>query len=148
MFRRVFDGDASTAMVQSNEEFNNETMIFSVQFSHMMGLTMWAIYQGLTAILLINILIALMNSTYMKVWKNLDVEWTFSKTFYNNTFYQMQCLSPRAIFPPPFCWIYYFAKLARWCKERRGQGRQAGGAKGGRPTYSYCRGFSGTKCCQ
>jgi hypothetical protein len=125
MFWRVFDGDASTAMVQSKEEFNNGTMVFSVQFSHIMGLTMWAMYQGLTAILLINILIALMNSTYIKVWKNVDVEWKFSKTFY-----QEQYLAPRAIFPPPFRWIYYFAKFARYCKERRGRAEDVTGSDG------------------
>ena len=85
MFWRVFDGDATDSMVQTKEEYGNgknSTAVFSLEFSHFMGYTMWAIYQGLTAILLINILIAQMNSTYLRVWENVDTEWKYSKSFY------------------------------------------------------------------
>jgi transient receptor potential cation channel subfamily C protein 4 len=84
MFWRVFNGDASEAYVQPKEEFNkpNQTKVFSLEFSHLMGLSMWAMYQGITVILLINILIALMNSTYGKFSQNVDAEWKYSKSYF------------------------------------------------------------------
>jgi hypothetical protein len=82
MFWRVFDGDASSAWVQPKEEFNNGTSVFSLEFSHLMGLSLWAMYQGITVVLLINILIALMHSTYVKVWENVDAEWKYSKSYF------------------------------------------------------------------
>ena len=39
-------------------------------------------YQGVICILLINILIAMMNTTYNKVWENIDGEWKFSKSHF------------------------------------------------------------------
>ena len=48
-------------------------------------------------ILLINILIAMMNTTYTRVWEQADKEWKYSKTFY-----QVEFLEARAILPPPF----------------------------------------------
>ena len=95
MFWTVFDGEYSNTQVMSKEEKEGQT--FSLEFSHAMGLTMWALYQGLTVILLINILIALMNSTYTKVWENADMEWKFSRAWYH-----IQFTYPRAVFPPPF----------------------------------------------
>ena len=122
MFWRVLDGDMSSAMIQNKENYNNKTSVFSLEFSHAMGLTMWAMYQGLAAILLINLLVALMNSTYMKVWQNVDMEWKFSRTFF-----QVQYLAPRTVFPPPFRWLYYFAKLGRWIRRQRGGKEQSSG---------------------
>ena len=59
VFWRVFDGDAKEdARVQPKEEFLKNSAVFSLEFSHFMGYSMWAMYQGLTVILLINILIA------------------------------------------------------------------------------------------
>ena len=59
IFWRVFDGDAKEdARVQTKEEFEKNSTVFSLEFSHFMGYSMWAMYQGLTVILLINILIA------------------------------------------------------------------------------------------
>merc|ERR1712113_753459 len=73
---------------------------------------MWAMYQGLTVILLINILIAQMNSTYLRVWENVDAEWKYSKCFF-----QVQFLTPRSILPPPFRWFYYLARLVKYGRE-------------------------------
>ena len=69
----------------------------SMEFSHLMGHAMWACYQGITVILLINILIAMMNTTFSKIWQMADTAWKYSKSFY-----QVEFLDPRAILPPPF----------------------------------------------
>ena len=69
----------------------------SEEFSHCMGYIMWAAYQVITVILLINILIAMMNTTYSQIWENADMEWKYSKSFY-----QVEFLSNEAIVPPPF----------------------------------------------
>ena len=59
IFWKVFDGDAKEdARIQTKEEFMKNSSVFSLEFSHFMGYSMWAMYQGLTVILLINILIA------------------------------------------------------------------------------------------
>jgi len=108
MFWRVFDGEASQARIQTQGHFN-KTEVFSLEFSHMMGLSLWAMYQGITVILLINILIAQMNNTYLKIWENVDAEWKYSKSYF-----QVQYLAPCAVLPPPFRWFYYFAKLRRF----------------------------------
>ena len=101
MFWRVFDpGNSDMASIMTTDKE------LSLQFSHFMGLAFWALYQFTIVILLINILIAMMNTTYTKVSQRADLEWKYSKSFY-----QIQFLSSRAVFPPPFRIFYYFAKL-------------------------------------
>ena len=89
LFWKVFDGDFSSAEVFVNKNHSDFKMTnmnsgeeFSLDFSHLMGLTFFAVYQGLTVIILINILIAMMNSTYSRVWENSDKEWKYSKTYF------------------------------------------------------------------
>ena len=112
MFWRVFDpGEPGLASINATFE-NDNVGELSLQFSHFMGLAFWAIYQATIVILLINILIALMNTTYTKVSQHADLHWKYSKSYY-----QVQFLAPRAVLPPPFRIFYYFAKLARWLKS-------------------------------
>ena len=59
MFWIVFDGDGSDQRIQ-HESALNATEEFSKEFSHPMGLSLWAMYQGIVVILLLNILIAMM----------------------------------------------------------------------------------------
>ena len=53
----------------------------SLEFSHFVGVSFWAVYLGIVAIILINILIALMNTTYTKISADSDIEWKYSKSF-------------------------------------------------------------------
>ena len=55
---------------------------YSMEFSHLMGIILWAVFQTIMVILLVNILIAIMNSTYMEVWESSNTEWKYSKTYY------------------------------------------------------------------
>ena len=89
LFWTIFDGDFSNVEVIVNKDhpdYNNTTRTqgneFSLEFSHLMGLTIFAVYQGLTVILLINLLIAMMNSTYSILWDNADMEWKYSRTYF------------------------------------------------------------------
>ena len=75
----------------------------SMEFSHFIGHAMWACYQGITVILLINILIAMMNTTFSKIWQAADTAWKYSKSFY-----QVEFLDSRAILPPPFRYKTFF----------------------------------------
>ena len=114
MFWRVFDPgepDLASIMNVTNVEGKEEKFL-SLEFSHFMGLALWAIYQAVIVILLINILIAMMNNTFTKVSEHADLHWKYSKSFY-----QVQFLAPRAVLPPPFRLFYYFAKLMRWLKQ-------------------------------
>ena len=69
----------------------------SVEFSHLMGIFLWATYQIVAVIILINILIAMMTSTYQRIINDADREWKFSKSCY-----QLDFLRPSSIMPPPF----------------------------------------------
>ena len=55
---------------------------FSIAFSHSMGMVIWGFYQIIMSILMLNILIAIMNTTYAKVWINVDQEWKSQRTYY------------------------------------------------------------------
>ena len=59
MFWIVFDGDGSDQRIQDRSALET-TEEFSKEFSHPMGLGLWAMYQGIVVILLLNILIAMM----------------------------------------------------------------------------------------
>ena len=107
LFWRLFDpGQPEVATVvkcdPEAESCDSEDLLedidhVSLEFSHLLGQAMWAAYQGIAVILLINILIAMMNTTYTRVWEQADKEWKYSKTFY-----QVEFLEARAILPPPF----------------------------------------------
>ena len=107
LFWRLFDpGQPEVATVikcdPEVESCDSENILqdvdhVSLEFSHLLGQAMWAAYQGIAVILLINILIAMMNTTYTRVWEQADKEWKYSKTFY-----QVEFLEARAILPPPF----------------------------------------------
>ena len=49
----------------------------------------------------------------MKVSQRADLEWKYSKSYY-----QVQFLAPRAVLPPPFRLIYYYAKLMYRTKSK------------------------------
>ena len=75
---------------------------------------MWAVYQGIVIVLLMNILIAMMNTTYNNIWSSSDTQWKYSKSFY-----QIQFLFPREALPSPFRVLYYGAKFLYWMRGHR-----------------------------
>ena len=75
---------------------------------------MWAVYQGIVIVLLMNILIAMMNTTYNNIWTSSDTQWKYSKSFY-----QIQFLFPREALPSPFRILYYVAKFRYWMRGNR-----------------------------
>ena len=52
------------------------------------------------------------NTTYMRVWDSSDIQWKYSKSYY-----QLQFLFPRAVLPGPFRCLYYGAKLVYYWKR-------------------------------
>ena len=56
-------------------DFNN----VSHQFSHLVGIFLFGLYQIILIVLFINTLIAMMNTTFLKIWESSDVQWKFSK---------------------------------------------------------------------
>merc|ERR1719391_1182389 len=71
------------------------------------------------SILMLNILIAIMNTTYGKVWINVDQEWKSQRTYY-----QAQFFAPRTVFPAPLRWIYFLAKYVYRSKRSTGMGKE------------------------
>jgi len=57
---------------------------FSLEFSHFVGQAVWAVYQIIVVILLLNVLIAIMNTRYAEVWERAEKEWKYSKTYYQS----------------------------------------------------------------
>merc|ERR1712233_129826 len=90
---------------------------FSLQFSHLVINANWGLYQITMAILMLNILIAIMNTTYATMWERIDTEWKYSKTCY-----KAQFLTPGSAFPPPFHLIYLLARNVFRCKRQRSEG--------------------------
>jgi len=84
----------------------------SHEFSHSFILMGWALYQLVVAIIMINLLIAVMNNTFSEVWQTADTKWKYSRSYYQANF-----LRKKSTFPPPFQWIYYIARLVNRCKK-------------------------------
>ena len=78
-WRIVFADDADSADIESTNATDNN---ISSAFSHSMGRVVWGLYQIIVTILMLNILIAIMNTTYAKVWTNFDQEWKSQRTYY------------------------------------------------------------------
>ena len=89
---------------------------------------MWAVYQAIIVLLLINILIALMNTTYNTIWSSSDTQWKYSKSLY-----QIQFFFPREALPSPFRVLYYLAKALY--KIRQGGESQTVGNSDQFPKY-------------
>merc|ERR1740124_340288 len=53
--------------IKNNQDDEND---FSLEFSHLMGLVLWGIYQIIIYILMLNLLIAVMNTSYSELWQN------------------------------------------------------------------------------
>ena len=62
-----------------------------------MGLAIWFLYQFLLVIILMNILIAMMTTTYTKISETADTQWKYRKSFY-----QVEFLHAKTILPTPF----------------------------------------------
>jgi len=84
----------------------------SHDFAHVFILVAWAAYQIAICMLMINLLIAIMNDTFMEVRKNAPKNWKYSKSYY-----QGQFLKNKATFPSPFQWVYYIAYFVAKCKK-------------------------------
>ena len=65
-----------------NDTNDSDEMVFnkvSHQFSHLVGIFLFGLYQIILIVLFINTLIAMMNTTFLKIWESSDVQWKFSK---------------------------------------------------------------------
>ncbi|XP_060517765.1 short transient receptor potential channel 4-like [Cylas formicarius] len=72
------------------------TIINTHEFTETVGYICFALFEVLIVVMILNMLIATMSSTFQRVLDNLDVEWTFGKTdFYLE--YMLQSTTP-----PPF----------------------------------------------
>jgi hypothetical protein len=107
----------------------NETIVVkSLEFSHLMGITLWAAYQFFVVIVFVNILIALMNTTYSKLTLEADTEWKYHTAVVYDSF-----LTPQSVLPPPLRIFYYLARLIN--KLRGGRGEEVCDELADRETY-------------
>lgn len=109
LFWRIFDlveADMGEATFKANNTFGELAGTTSQGFSHIVGVSLLGIYQISVTIVLINILIALMNTSYAKITEEADIRWKYSKTFVEHSH-----LLPRTTLPSPFRYFYYLAKM-------------------------------------
>ena len=76
LWRMYSAGDQSGMQIK----YKNEKA--SHQFSHSVILMGWALYQIIVAIIMINLLIAVMNNTFASVWQTADKKWKYSRAYY------------------------------------------------------------------
>jgi len=68
----------------------------SYEFSHFMGLVLWFLYQFLLVMILMNILIAMMTTTFTRISETANIQWRYTKSFY-----QVEFLHSKTILPAP-----------------------------------------------
>lgn len=61
-------------------ETDNSTIINKHTFTEAVGYIAFALFEVLTVIMILNMLIATMSNTFQRVTDNVDIEWTFGKT--------------------------------------------------------------------
>ncbi|XP_072398576.1 short transient receptor potential channel 5-like [Diabrotica undecimpunctata] len=78
------------------------TIINTHEFTEAVGYIAFALFEVLIVVMILNMLIATMSSTFQRVIDNLDVEWTFGKTdFYMEFMLQSTTPSPFNLIPTP-----------------------------------------------
>jgi len=109
-WRNIYADGPDKMFIEKNYKWNGtETdevkKDFSMEFSHLMPMAFWGIYQVIVVILMLNLLIAIMNNNFNSVWATADMKWKYSRSFQ-----QAQFLSYRAAVPSPFTWVFYIAR--------------------------------------
>ncbi|XP_044267213.1 short transient receptor potential channel 4-like isoform X1 [Tribolium madens] len=80
----------------------NTTIINKHLFTEAVGYIAFALFEVLTVVMILNMLIATMSSTFQRVLDNIDVEWTFGKTdFYLEYMLQSTLPPPLNLIPTP-----------------------------------------------
>ncbi|KAF7285240.1 hypothetical protein GWI33_011561 [Rhynchophorus ferrugineus] len=78
------------------------TIINQHTFTEAVGYICFALFEIIIVVMILNMLIATMSSTFQRVLDNLDVEWTFGKTdFYLEYMLQSATPSPFNLIPTP-----------------------------------------------
>ncbi|KAJ8973595.1 hypothetical protein NQ317_010032 [Molorchus minor] len=78
------------------------TIINTHDFTEAIGYIAFALFELLIVVMILNMLIATMSSTFQRVLDNLDIEWTFGKTdFYIEYMLQSTTPSPFNLIPTP-----------------------------------------------
>ena len=78
LFWRIIETTGSDAVIIKRTGEDK----FKMEFSHLMGNFLWSIYQIIISILIINLLIAVMNTSYSKLWANAQKESKYSKSYF------------------------------------------------------------------
>merc|ERR1711962_1464733 len=104
LWRMLYADDHDAVHVKA---FSADDEDFSLEFSHAVGIAVWMSYQIIMTVLMINILVAILNTSYSEVWQRAESEWKYERTLYVAEF-----IPPRASFPWPFRPFYYIARAA------------------------------------
>ena len=78
-WRMLFADNHDSVHVKALEEEDED---FSLEFSHAVGIAVWMSYQIIMTVLMINILVAILNTSYSEVWQRAGSEWKYERTLY------------------------------------------------------------------
>ena len=78
-WRMLFADNHDSVHVKALEEEDED---FSLEFSHAVGIAVWMSYQIIMTVLMINILVAILNTSYSEVWQRAGTEWKYERTLY------------------------------------------------------------------
>lgn len=81
-------------------ETDNTTIINKHTFTEAVGYIAFALFEVLTVIMVMNMLIATMSNTFQRVNDNVDIEWTFGKTDLYSEYMLQTTLPPPLNFIP------------------------------------------------
>ena len=92
----IVKGNNEVENKSSNTDDEMDFNIVSHQFSHLVGVLLFGVYQIIMIVFLLNTLIAMMNTTFLKIWDTSDVQWKYSKAYY-----QVEFMDQKSSFPHP-----------------------------------------------
>ena len=78
-WRMLFADNHDSVHVKALDEEDED---FSLEFSHAVGIAVWMSYQIIMTVLMINILVAILNTSYSEVWQRAESEWKYERTLY------------------------------------------------------------------
>uniref|UniRef100_T1J0U2 Transient receptor ion channel domain-containing protein n=1 Tax=Strigamia maritima TaxID=126957 RepID=T1J0U2_STRMM len=82
-------------------------------FIMVIGYTMWAIFHIAFVIVLLNMLIAIMTTSYESINRNTDMNWKFARTRL-----WMYFIEDNNIVPPPFNVLHYLSKIVTFLHQK------------------------------
>ena len=101
----------------------------NTSLSHHFGIYIWGFYQIFVVIIMLNLLISLMTTTFARIQRNADIEWKFTRaSTWIHYFDDSDAVPvPFNLIPSPYNLLAFFRWLTNWiaCKKNRLSARKS-----------------------